>query len=386
LKISVIFGVKFMGPLTGIRVLEIASIGPGPFCAMMLSDMGAEVIRIDRKDLAGTGDPRLVLNRGRKSLAMDLKNPQAIDAVLAMAKRSDMLIEGFRPGVMERLGLGPQDCFDSNEKLIYGRMTGWGQTGPLSQAAGHDINYISLAGALNAMGDADRAPTPPLNLVGDFGGGAMYLLCGMLAALIESGNSGKGQIVDAAMTDGTASLTAAFHGLKAMGRWTDKRSDNYLDGGAHYYGAYTCSDGKFISIGSIEPKFYALLLEKCNIEDAEFQAQNDREVWPSLKQKLVRIFQSKTRDQWCEILEGTDVCFAPVLSMDEAPSHPHNQSRQTFVKIDEVTHPAPAPRFSRTQGEIQGPASLVGEHSEEVLLAWGFTSKEIEVLHAANAI
>lgn len=375
-----------MGPLSGIRVLEIASIGPGPFCAMMLSDMGADVIRIDRKDLAGTGDPKLVLNRGRKSLAMDLKNPQAIAAILEMVKHADMLIEGFRPGVMERLGIGPEACFSSNEKLIYGRMTGWGQTGPLSQAAGHDINYISLAGALNAMGDADRAPTPPLNLVGDFGGGAMYLLSGMLAALIESGNSGKGQVVDAAMTDGTASLTAAFHGLRAMGRWTDQRSDNYLDGGAHYYGAYTCSDGKFISIGSIEPKFYSLLLEKCNIEDPAFQAQNDRESWPLLKEKLIRLFETKTRDQWCELLEGTDVCFAPVLSMAEAPTHIHNQSRKTFVKLNDVTQPAPAPRFSRTQGEIQGPAARVGEHNEEVLLAWGFTAQDIEALQASEAI
>jgi alpha-methylacyl-CoA racemase len=265
-------------------------------------------------------------------------------------------------------------------------MTGWGQTGPLSQAAGHDINYISLAGALHAMGDADRAPTPPLNLVGDFGGGAMYLLSGLLAALIESGKSAKGQVVDAAMTDGTASLTAAFHGLRAMGRWTDDRSNNYLDGGAHYYGAYTCSDGKFISIGSIEAKFYALLLEKCGIEDPEFQAQNDRNAWPQLKQKLVSLFKTRSRDDWCKLLEGTDVCFAPVLSMEEAPSHPHNVSRQTFVKINEVTHPAPAPRFSRTQGEIQGPASLVGEHNEEVLLAWGFTSKDIEALRSAKAI
>ncbi len=375
-----------MGPLTGIRVLEIASIGPGPFCAMMLSDMGAEVIRIDRRDLAGTGDPKLVLNRGRKSLAFDLKNPQALAAVLKMVAQCDLLIEGFRPGVMERLGLGPEECFARNEKLIFGRMTGWGQSGPLSQAAGHDINYIALAGALHAMGDADRAPTPPLNLVGDFGGGAMYLLSGLLAALIESAKSGKGQVVDAAMTDGTASLTAAFHGLRAMGRWTDRRENNYLDGGAHYYGAYTCSDGKFISIGSIEPKFYALLLEKCEIEDADFLAQNEREAWPFLKQKLASLFKSRTRDEWCDLLEGTDVCFAPVLTMEEAPSHPHNEARKTFITLEGVTHPAPAPRFSRTQGEIQGPAALVGEHNQEVLLAWGFTEEDIEALQIAKAI
>lgn len=374
-----------MGPLAGIRVLEIAGIGPGPFCAMMLSDMGAEVIRIDRKDQAGTGDPRLVLNRGRKSLALDLKKPEAVATVLNMVQHADLLIEGFRPGVMERLGLGPQDCFAQNPRLIFGRMTGWGQTGPLSQAAGHDINYISLAGALHAMGDADRPPTPPLNLVGDFGGGAMYLLAGLLAALIESGKSGQGQVVDAAMTDGTASLTAAFHGLKAMGRWTDNRSNNYLDGGAHYYGAYACSDGRFISIGSIEPKFYALLLEKCGIEDPDFQNQNDRDNWPQLKQKLEELFKTRTRDEWCSLMEGTDVCFAPILDMEEAPSHPHNAARDTFVKVAGVTQPAPAPRFSRTQGEIQGPAAVVGEHSEEVLMAWGFSNEDIAALKEAGA-
>ncbi len=375
-----------MGPLEGIKVLEIASIGPGPFCAMMLSDLGAQVIRIDRKELVGTGDSRISLNRGRKSLALDLKQPEAIETVLRMVETADMLVEGFRPGVMERLGLGPETCLSRNPRLIFGRMTGWGQTGPMAQAAGHDINYISLAGALHAMGHEDRAPTPPLNLVGDFGGGAMYLLAGLLAAYIEAQKSGQGQVVDAAMTDGTASLLTAFFGLRALGRWTDQRASNYLDGGAHYYGCYTCSDGKFISIGSIEPKFYALLLDKLDIEDDEFQAQNERDCWSTLRGKLETLFLTRTRDDWCAILENTDVCFAPVLSMAEAPGHPHNIARKTFVEVDGVTQPAPAPRFSRTQGEIQGPAARVGEHSEEVLKEWGFGEKEIAALRQAGAL
>ena len=375
-----------MGPLNGIKVLEIASIGPGPFCAMMLSDMGAEVIRIDRKDLTGTGDSRLSLNRGRKSLALDLKKSEAVETVLKMVESADMLVEGFRPGVMERLGLGPDVCLSRNPKLIFGRMTGWGQTGPLSQAAGHDINYISLAGALHAMGYEDRAPTPPLNLVGDFGGGAMYLLAGLLAGYIEAQKSGQGQVVDAAMTDGTASLLTAFFGLRTMARWTDQRASNYLDGGAHYYGCYTCSDGRFISIGSIEPKFYALLMEKLNIEDEEFKGQNNPASWSSLRQKLEKIFATRTCDEWCELLENTDVCFAPVLNMEEAPRHPHNVARQTFVEVDGVTQPAPAPRFSRTQGTIQGPAATVGEHSDEVLKDWNFSGQEIADLKEAGAL
>lgn len=375
-----------MGPLQGIRVIEMAGIGPGPFCAMMFSDLGAEVIRVDRKSLAGTGSRQNVLNRGRKSLALDLKKPEAVETVLRLVESADVIIEGFRPGVMERLGLGPDVCLARNKKLIFGRMTGWGQTGPMSQAAGHDINYISLVGALHAMGDADRAPAPPLNLVGDFGGGGMYLLTGVLAALIETAKSGKGQVVDAAMTDGTASLMSTFFGMKAMGRWTDDRASNMLDGGAHYYGSYTCRDGKFISIGSIEPKFYALLLEKAEIDDPAFQAQQDSSAWPDLKSKLTTLFKTKTRDQWCEIMESTDICFAPVLNLEEAPNHPHNIARQTFIELDEVVQPAPAPRFSRTQSEVQGPPALAGEHSEEVLLDNGFSEQEITALKAAQAL
>ncbi|HIN89486.1 MAG TPA: CoA transferase [Porticoccaceae bacterium] len=375
-----------MGPLKGIRVIEMAGIGPGPFCAMMLSDMGAEVVRIDRLSHKGAGSRANVLNRGRRSLALDLKTPQGVETTLALIDEADVLIEGFRPGVMERLGLGPEPCLERNPKLVYGRMTGWGQSGPLAQAAGHDINYISIAGALGAMGYADRPPAPPLNLVGDFGGGAMYLLSGVLAALIERSNSGQGQVIDAAMTDGTASLLSAFFGLMAMNLWTTDRSSNKLDGGAHYYGSYECRDGKHISIGSIEPQFYALLLEKCEITDESFLAQQDQSGWPDLRNKLETLFKTKTRDDWCAIMEGTDVCFAPVLNLKEASHHPHNEARATYVDFEGVTQPAPAPRFSRTQGEIQSSAALAGEHSEQVLRDWGLDETRIDELKVAAAI
>ncbi len=375
-----------MGPLKGLKVLEMAGIGPGPFCAMMLADMGAEVIRIDRLSHKGGGHRANVLNRGRRSIALDLKNPAAVETVLKLIDRADALIEGFRPGVMERLGLGPDVCLQRNPKLIFGRMTGWGQSGPLAQAAGHDINYISIAGALGAMGYSDRAPAPPLNLVGDFGGGAMYLLTGILAALFERHNSGQGQVIDAAMTDGTASLLSPFFGLMAMNMWTTDRQANKLDGGAHYYGSYECSDGKYISIGSIEPQFYALLLEKCGIQDEAFLAQQDQEIWPDLREKLAQLFLTKTRSQWCELMEGTDVCFAPVLDLGEAPSHPHNIERKTYVDFEGVTQPAPAPRFSRTESQIQSSAAMAGEHTEQVLTDWGFTENEIEQLQTAQAI
>ena len=375
-----------MGPLTGIRVIEMAGIGPGPFCAMMLADMGAEVIRIDRLSHKGSGHHANVLNRGRRSIALDLKNPRAVESALRLIDQADVIIEGFRPGVMERLGLGPDVCHARNPRLVFGRMTGWGQAGPLSQAAGHDINYISIAGALGAMGYSDRPPAPPLNLIGDFGGGAMYLLAGVLAALVERNGSGKGQVIDAAMTDGTASLLSPFFGLMAMNMWTTDRSSNKLDGGAHYYGSYECSDGRYISIGSIEPQFYALLLEKCDITDEAFQAQQDQAGWPILREKLTKIFKTKSRAEWCKILEGTDVCFAPVLNLKEAPDHPHNKSRNTYVDFEGVIQPAPAPRFSRTQGEIQSAAAIAGEHTEQVLADWGYSAKEIEELKEVNAI
>ncbi len=375
-----------MGPLQGLKVLEMAGIGPGPFCAMMLADMGAEVVRIDRLNQKGTGHRGNVLNRGRRSIALDLKNPAAVETVLRMVADADALIEGFRPGVMERLGLGPEVCLARNPKLIFGRMTGWGQSGPLAQTAGHDINYISIAGALGAMGYSDRPPAPPLNLVGDFGGGAMYLLTGILAALHERTNSGQGQVIDAAMTDGTASLLSPFFGLMEMGMWTADRQANKLDGGAHFYGSYECSDGKYISIGSIEPQFYALLLEKCEIEDEDFLAQHDQSAWPQLKEKLVKLFLTKTRSEWSNLMEGTDVCFAPVLDLGEAPCHPHNVARDTYVEFDGVTQPAPAPRFSRTQSEIKSSAAMVGEHTEQILTDWGYSESEIERLRAAKAI
>jgi len=375
-----------MGPLVGIRVIEMAGIGPGPFCAMMLSDLGAEVIRLDRLSLKGAGERANVLSRGRRSLAVDLKTPQGVEIALEMIDRADALIEGFRPGVMERLGLGPEVCCERNPGLVYGRMTGWGQTGPLAKAAGHDINYISIGGALGAMGYADRPPAPPLNLIGDFGGGAMYLLCGLLAALIERGNSGRGQVVDAAMTDGTASLLSPFYGLMAMGLWTTARHSNRLDGGAPFYGSYECADGKYISIGSLEPQFYALLLEKAGIDDPQFKQQYEQENWPEMREKVAAVFRAKTRDQWCELMEGTDVCFAPVLDLAEAPEHPHNRARDTFVEFDGVLQPAPAPRFSRTQGGIQSPAAKVGEHSEQVLADWGLESERIAQWRESGAI
>lgn len=375
-----------MGPLKGIKVIEMAGIGPGPFCAMMLSDMGAEVIRVDRLAHKGSGHKANVLNRGRRSIAVDLKNPEGVATVQRLIDGADVVIEGFRPGVMERLGLGPDACLKRNSRLVFGRMTGWGQDGPLALAAGHDINYISIGGALGAMGYADRPPAPPLNLVGDFGGGAMYLLAGVLAALVERGMSGKGQVIDAAMTDGTASLLSPFYGMMAMGMWTKERMDNRLDGGAHYYGSYACADGKFISIGSIEPQFYALLLELCGIDDPEFAKQNDKQHWASLRGKLEALFITQPRDHWCALLEGTDVCFAPVLDLQEAPTHPHNVARQSFVEIDGVTQPAPAPRFSRTPSSVQAPAAIAGEHSEAILNDWGFNSSEISALKQGGAI
>ena len=375
-----------MGPLTGIRVVEMAGIGPGPFTAMMLSDLGAEVIRVDRLSHKGIGHRANVLNRGRKSIALDHKNPRGVETTLRLIEQADVVLEGFRPGVMERLGLGPEKCLSVNPRLIFGRMTGWGQTGPLSQAAGHDINYISIAGALGAMGYADRPPAPPLNLVGDFGGGAMYLLTGILAALVERATSEQGQIIDAAMSDGTASLLSPFFGLMALNMWTTDRFSNRLDGGAFYYGSYECSDGRYISIGSLEPQFYALLLEKAEITDPEFQEQLDEAAWPAKREKLTQLFKTKTRQQWCDIMEGTDVCFAPVLALKAAPNHPHNIARKTFVELDGVVQPAPAPRFSRTQGEIQGPAAMAGEHTREVLSAWNFSDQEIGELQAARAI
>ncbi|MEO1475196.1 MAG: CaiB/BaiF CoA-transferase family protein [Pseudomonadota bacterium] len=358
------------GPLSGIKIVEFAGIGPGPFCGMLLSDQGADVVRIDRPS-SRAGNPTDVNSRGRRSIALDLKSEDGLETALRLIEKADGLIEGYRPGVMERLGLGPDTALERNPRLVYGRMTGWGQTGTLAHAAGHDLNYIALTGALHAMGHQDRRPSPPLNLVGDYGGGALYLAFGLCAGILSAKATGKGQVVDCAMTDGAASLASMFYGMRAAGIWTDDREANLLDGGAHFYDTYECSDSKWISVGSIEPQFYALLIEKAGLNDPEFKAQMDKSKWPDLKTKIANIFKSKTRDEWCEIMEGTDVCFAPVLSMAEAPEHPHNKARETFVTEAGVVQPAPAPRFLGTPGAIQGPPPGIGQHTDEILSDWG---------------
>ncbi len=375
-----------MGPLEGIRVIEIAGIGPGPFCAMMLSDMGADVVRIDRKSAEGQGSKYNVLNRGRKSIAIDLKKPEGVEAILGLVEKADALLEGFRPGVMERLGLGPNVCFERNPRLVFGRMTGWGQDGPLARAAGHDINYISLTGVLHSIGRPSGDPVPPLNLVGDFGGGGMLLAFGIVCALLEAKSSGKGQVVDAAMTDGSAALMAAIYGLKSMGIWNNNRGNNMLDSGSHFYDAYECADGKFISLGSIEPQFYALLREKAGLDEDLFDDQMERDTWPAKKERLAEVMRSKSWQEWCDLMEGSDVCFAPILDLDEAPAHPHNKARETFVDLDGVTQPNAAPRFSRTPGAIQGPPPNAGQHSEEALADWGFSAEAIGRFRDAEAI
>lgn len=372
------------GPLTGLKVVEFAGIGPGPFCGMLLSDLGADVVRIDRKGQGG-GRPSDITARGRRSIGLDLKNPAAIETCLKLMESADAVFEGFRPGVMERLGLGPDVALKRNPKLVYGRMTGWGQTGPYANAAGHDMNYIAITGALHAIGTKDK-PIPPLNLVGDFGGGALYLAFGLMAGVIQARESGKGQVIDCAMSDGAASLMAMFYGFKASGMWQEERRSNLLDGGAHFYDTYQCADGKWVSIGSIEPQFYALLLEKTGINDPAFAAQMDRGSWDSLREKLAHVIAQKTQDEWCEIMGATDVCFAPVLDLDQAPKHPHNVARQTFVEVAGVTQPAPAPRFSATPGAIQGPPPAIGAHDREALGDWGFSAAEIDALKANGAL
>ena len=372
------------GPLSGVRILEFSGIGPGPFCGMLLSDMGADVLRIDRPG-GDRGEKTHVTRRGRKSVALDLKQPAARDACLRLMETADALFEGFRPGVMERLGLGPDIALARNPKLVYGRMTGWGQEGPLAQAAGHDINYIAITGALHAIGPAEK-PVPPLNLVGDFGGGALYLAVGMLAALLHARATGEGQVVDAAMSDGAASLMAAFYGHMAGGRWSDEREANGIDGGAPYYGVYRCLDGKFIALGSIEPQFFKEMLGKLGIEDFPRARQRDPATWPDLRARLEAAFLSKARAEWMALMEGSDACFAGVLSLSEAPSHPHHVARETFVTVDGVLQPAPAPRFSRTPGAIQALDPAIGAHNETGLMGWGFSEAEVGALRAAGVI
>ncbi|MFN3609995.1 MAG: CaiB/BaiF CoA transferase family protein [Hyphomonas sp.] len=359
------------GPLAGVKIVEFAGIGPGPFCGMLLSDMGADVIRIDRPGNGKPGRAEDVVGRGRRSIGLNLKDPADVELALKLIAEADALIEGFRPGVMERNGLGPDVALARNPKLVYGRMTGWGQTGALSHSAGHDLNYIAITGALHAMGDGDGRPRPPLNLVGDYGGGALYLAMGVLAAIINVKNGGKGQVIDVAMSDGAASLTAMFWGMRAMGVWTDDREANMLDGGAHFYDTYETKDGKWVSIGSIEPQFYAILREKAGLTDAAFDAQMDKSKWPELKKKVMDVIKTKTQAEWNEIMEGTDICYAPVLSMADAPTYKHNVDRGTFVEIEGVVQPAPAPRFSETPGAIQGRPPGLGEHTDQILKDWG---------------
>jgi alpha-methylacyl-CoA racemase len=354
--------------------------------------MGAEVVRVDRAQAVRDGggpapvDPLL---RGRRSIAVDLKSPDGVEALLQMVASADALIEGFRPGVTERMGLGPEVCLTRNPRLVYGRMTGWGQQGPYASTAGHDINYIALAGALEGVGRKDQPPTPPLNLVGDFGGGAMFLAFGVVCGILEARSTGEGQVVDAAMVDGAAALMSMFYGMKAMGMWGPERGTNLLDSGAHFYDVYECADGGYVSIGSIEPQFYAELLRLTGLEEAwegDLPSQHDRSQWPALKERLAAIFRTRTRDDWCAVMEGTDVCFAPVLSLDEAHAHPHMAARGTFTEVAGIRQPAPAPRFSRTPGAIERPPSSPGQHTDEVLTDWGFEADEVTRLRTAGAV
>lgn len=380
-----------MGPLDGCRVIELAGIGPAPFAAMLLADMGADVIRVDRATASsdlGIAVPRRysVLLRSRRSIALDLKDRRGAEVLLRLVDDADALVEGFRPGVVERLGIGPAECFARNPKLVYGRMTGWGQDGPLAAAAGHDINYIALSGALHAIGPAQGAPTPPLNLVGDFGGGGAYLALGVLAAMLAARTSGRGQVVDAAMVDGAASLMSAVYGMHGSGLVTDDRGSNVVDGGAFFYGTYETADGRWISVGAIEQRFYDELLATLHLDPADFVDRNDRSRWPAYRKQLGDVFLTKTRDEWVELMEGTDICFAPVLSMAEAPGHAHNVARNTFVEVEGVVQPGPAPRFSDTPTRVRSAPCRSGEHTDEILRAAGFDDGEIGELRGAGVI
>jgi alpha-methylacyl-CoA racemase len=379
-----------MGPLHGYKIIEMAGIGPGPMCAMLLADLGARVLRVDRQQESGLGLPGTtrfsIMNRSRHAIAVDLKQRAGVDLVLRLVKEADAVIEGFRPGVMERLGLGPDTCLARNPKLVYGRMTGWGQEGPLAQAAGHDLNYISLAGVAHSIGRAGQPPTPPLNLIGDFGGGALYLALGVACGLLEAQRSGKGQVVDAAMVDGAASLMSIFFALHAAGSFTMKRGENVLDSGAFFYDVYECADGKYVSLASIEEKFLAEFLERMEIDPKEMPAKMDRKRWPEAKAKLAQRFKTRTREEWCRLLEGTDACFAPVLTLEEAPRHPHNIARGTFIEVDGIVQPAPAPRFSRTPAGKPTPPEAPGARGNASLKEWGFAAAEIEALTRSGTL
>lgn len=377
-----------MGPLAGIKIIEMKGIGPGPYAGMLLADMGADVIVVERSSkTVGIAVPakKDVTSRGKRSIAIDIKNPAGRKALLRLVEQADVLFESFRPGVAERLGVGPEQCHAINPALVYGRLTGWGQSGPLAHAAGHDINYISLTGALAAIGDREK-PIPPLNLVGDYAGGGLFLVIGVLAALLEARQSGKGQVIDAAITDGSASLMSVFHGWKDIGFWNEKRHSNLLDGAAYHYGVYETADGKFVSIGALEPQFYALLVEKAGLDEDLFGKQAGPEHWPALKEKLAAIFKRRSQQEWCEILEGSDACFAPVLDFTEAPSHPHNHARGTYVTIAGVDQPAPAPRFSRSACPLPGEPSAEGADTEAVLQEFGFSDADILELREAGAL
>lgn len=378
------------GPLSGYKIIEIAGIGPGPFAAMMLADMGAEVIRVDRAQAVRgpVGDKPAgdLMLRGRRNIALDLKNPDGVEALLQLVEKADGLIEGFRPGVMERLGVGPDVCLARNPKLVFGRMTGWGQEGMYAQAAGHDINYISLAGSLAHFARKDEMPLPPLNMVGDFGGGGMFLAYGVVCGLLEAQKSGAGQVVDTAMVDGAATLMSMFWSFKSMGIFDENApGTNLLDTGAHFYDVFECSDGKYVSLGSIEPQFYAELLKLTGLEgDAEFARQMDQSMWPHLKERLREVMKKKSRDEWCAIMEATDVCFAPVLTMSEAAAHPHNVERKTFININGHMQPAPAPRFSRTVPTVERPSAHPGQHSADILRDWGIA--DVDALLSSGAV
>jgi alpha-methylacyl-CoA racemase len=376
-----------MGPLTGFKIVEIAGIGPAPMCAMLLADLGATVLRIERMQKSGIGIDQPsrfeIMNRSRRAIAVDLKNKQGVETVLRLAAGTDAFIEGFRPGVTERLGIGPEACLARNPRLVYGRMTGWGQSGPLAQAAGHDLNYIALTGVLHAIGRAGGPPTPPLNLVGDFGGGALYLALGIACGLLEAQRSGKGQVVDAAMIDGAASLMTMYFGMRAADQFTTERGSNILDSGAFFYEVYECADGRHVAVAPIEDKFLAELYRLLDLDVRDFPAKLDAASWPAAKERLAAVFKRKTRDDWCRLLEGSDACFAPVLSLDEAPDHPHNKARGTFVTVDGIVQPAPAPRFSRTPSGAPTPPEAP---RATVLLEWGFGDAEIAMLREAGAI
>jgi len=378
------------GPLAGIKVMELAGIGPGPFCGMLLSDLGADVLRIERPEPVDLGLPTPrefdLLARGRHSVALDLKNPAGVGAVKALVRRADVLIEGFRPGVTERLGLGPDECLAINPRLVYGRVTGWGQEGPLASAAGHDIDYIALTGTLHSIGSRNGPPIPPANLVGDFGGGGVYLAFGVVSALLERANSGKGQVVDAAVVDGAASLMTGMYGRKAAGAWTDRRGENDLDGGAPWYSVYETADAKYVSVGAIEERFYRELVRRLELDGEDLPDRNDRAGWPRLRERFAGVFRTKTREEWVRVMEGSDACFAPVLSLAEAPEHVHNKSRGTFVEVDGVVQPDAAPRFSRTPGRIQHGPAQTGARLSEALREWGLSAEEIADLMKSAAV